>query len=801
MALVGHISGSNQSNSVIGISGSVIVANRPQALFPAMPGTDVTFFVSGSSTERSVFGGDLISSSSFNLKSGTGGASQFSVSTTGMLINSAAGVNTINIAASTGNITTSGDIAVNGGDVTTTSATATLFNTTATNISIGSAGTAILIGAATGAGTTTVNNSLTVKGTNNNVDMLNITGSAGLSVTKNVVISGDLTVNGSMNTVNTTNLEIKDSVIGLGFASGTIAQTAGDRGWIGGISGANNVMEKWDNTASEFVFARTTSSATGSFGIASYANLHANDIQARIVTASLGFSGSLTKLADGTSYIIGGTNITVTTGSNGAITIDGSASGAPANAQYLVLSANGTLTDERIFTTGTGLKFTDGGAGGNYTLVIDDSVVATVSGTTFQGTIKPSTNNFYDLGSTGARWYRGYIDQISGSHTQLADGTSAFIAGTNVTIVTGSNGAVTISASSPAVDDFFDSTTNGAIFTTGSAAFRGTDSSIDAPSDVGSNVFFFVSGSRGSLGAVGVNDSVFGGNLVVSGTLKVGTNGLEVASIPGVVTYLDAKTFLNVSANGNGVDVNDSGLIRLLSANGVRIGASFNNVNVGADTSFYVSGTIGGRGATTDKISVFGGNLVTSGTVYAFTGLTGSHTRLIDGTAAFIGGAGISISTGSNGAITFAATSGGGDVFGPASATDGAVALFDTGTGKLLKNSLLTSNAATDALFIAGNLGVSGSISLGDATSDTVSFTARVNTNVLPSADMTYELGSSQFRWAHVYTGDLHLRNDRGDYTLIEEEDFLSIRFNKTGKRYKFVLEAVPELDEDPIVR
>lgn len=67
---------------------------------------------------------------------------------------------------------------------------------------------------------------------------------------------------------------------------------------------------------------------------------------------------------------------------------------------------------------------------------------------------------------------------------------------------------------------------------------------------------------------------------------------------------------------------------------------------------------------------------------------------------------------------------------------------------------------------------------------------------VVPSADITYNLGSPSLRWANIYTGDLHLRNDRGDYTLIEEEDFLSIRFNKTGKRYKFLLEPVPELDE-----
>jgi hypothetical protein len=457
MALVGHISGSTQSSSVIGISGSVIVANRPQALFPAMPGTDVKFFVSGSSTTPSsdvaLFGGDLMASGSFNLKSGTGGASQFSVSSTGMLINTAVGVNTINIAASTGNITTSGDIAVNGGDITTTSATATLFNSTATAVAIASAGTSVSIGSAAGTGTTTINNSLTGKGTNNNIDMLNVTGSAGLSVTRNVVISGDLTVNGAMTTVNTTNLEVKDSVIGLGFASGTIAQTAGDRGWIGGQAGTNNVMSKWDNTASEFAFATTTSSATGSFGIAAYSNLHAANIQGNIVSASLGFSGSLTKLMDGTSYIIAGSGITVASASNGAIT----------------LSAAG----------------------------------------------------------------------------------------------------------------------------------------------------------------------------------------------------------------------------------------------------------------------------------------------------------------------------GAGDVTGPGSSTQYAVALFDDTTGKVIRNSALTTNGS-NSLFIAGTLGVSGSTTFG--------------ASALPSADMTYDLGSPSFRWANVYTGDLHLRNDRGDYTLIEEEDFLTIRFNKTGKRYKFLLERVPELDEDPIL-
>jgi len=72
MALVGNISGSIQHNSVIGVTGSVIIANRNEALFPVFPGTDTTFFVSGSldGTNKSVFGGDVVVSGSVNSKNG-----------------------------------------------------------------------------------------------------------------------------------------------------------------------------------------------------------------------------------------------------------------------------------------------------------------------------------------------------------------------------------------------------------------------------------------------------------------------------------------------------------------------------------------------------------------------------------------------------------------------------------------------------------------------------------------------------------------------------------------------------------
>jgi hypothetical protein len=65
--------------------------------------------------------------------------------------------------------------------------------------------------------------------------------------------------------------------------------------------------------------------------------------------------------------------------------------------------------------------------------------------------------------------------------------------------------------------------------------------------------------------------------------------------------------------------------------------------------------------------------------------------------------------------------------------------------------------------------------------------------DIIPSIDNTYNLGSPAKRWANVYTGDLHLENDRGSWTMIEEETYLSLRNNRTGKTYKLQMEEVTE--------
>jgi predicted acyltransferase (DUF342 family) len=65
------------------------------------------------------------------------------------------------------------------------------------------------------------------------------------------------------------------------------------------------------------------------------------------------------------------------------------------------------------------------------------------------------------------------------------------------------------------------------------------------------------------------------------------------------------------------------------------------------------------------------------------------------------------------------------------------------------------------------------------------------NDDILPAVDNSISLGSLTNRFKNVYTGDLHLQNDRGSWTLIEEEDYITFRDNRTGRRFKMVMEDI----------
>ena len=63
--------------------------------------------------------------------------------------------------------------------------------------------------------------------------------------------------------------------------------------------------------------------------------------------------------------------------------------------------------------------------------------------------------------------------------------------------------------------------------------------------------------------------------------------------------------------------------------------------------------------------------------------------------------------------------------------------------------------------------------------------------DLYPNVTNAQDLGSPSKRWANVYAGDLHLKNEQGDWTVVEGEEELYIYNNKTGKKYAFVMREI----------
>jgi len=102
-------------------------------------------------------------------------------------------------------------------------------------------------------------------------------------------------------------------------------------------------------------------------------------------------------------------------------------------------------------------------------------------------------------------------------------------------------------------------------------------------------------------------------------------------------------------------------------------------------------------------------------------------------------------------------------------------------------NTLKLANLAVTDAKIANNAITGAKIAVGAIQTSKIN----IDGNLLPNTDNAFNLGSPSFRFANIYTGDLHLQNDRGSWTVIEEEEFLTLRNNKSGKTFKIVMEAI----------
>jgi len=192
-------------------------------------------------------------------------------------------------------------------------------------------------------------------------------------------------------------------------------------------------------------------------------------------------------------------------------------------------------------------------------------------------------------------------------------------------------------------------------------------------------------------------------------------------------------------------------------------------------TNIYASGPLIGTPVTTggpdgavqfNDGGIFGGVSTFSydkvADVLTVTHMSGSLTTLADGTSYLVAGPNVTISSSSNGSITISSLGG-----APAGS-----------------NHNVQFNSA-------GNFGASSNLNFYSPSTLALTGTLEAKGDVLPDSDSTYNLGSADKRWANIYIGDLHLKNDRGDWTIVEEKDYLCVVNNITGKRYRMMLQPL----------
>ena len=252
----------------------------------------------------------------------------------------------------TGNITTSGDLAVNGGDMTTNQTTFNILNNTATTINAFGAATTLNIGVSGGNAT----------------------------FNSNLIVTGDLTVNGTTTTINATTLVVTDKNIEIGKVTTPTNITANGGGIT--LHGATDKTIIWDSANSNWSSSEDWNLLSSKvFKINNVSVLSSTTLGSTITGSSLTSVGTITSGTwSGNFGAVSGSNLTSLTAGNLSGTIP---SGVLGNSTVYIGTTAVLLNRISGALALTGITSIDGNA-----------ATATTSTNQSGGTVSATTGSF-----------------------------------------------------------------------------------------------------------------------------------------------------------------------------------------------------------------------------------------------------------------------------------------------------------------------------------------------------------------------------------------------------------------------
>jgi hypothetical protein len=379
------------------------------------------------------------------------------------------------------------------------------------------------------------------------------------------------------------------------------------------------------------------------------------------------------------------------------------------------------------------------------TMAEQNANAVAITGGTISGVTLPASNITGTLGvsngGTGATTLTGYVK---------GTGTTAMTAAATIpnTDITGlgtastkdagaANGVATLDAGGKVPVSELPAAVLGAL------SYQGTwDASTNTPtltSSVGTKGYYYVVSVAGNTNLNGITDWLVGDWAVYNGSIWQKVDNTETVTSVNGQTGAVVLTTTNI-AEGTNLYYTDARARAAISAG---TGISYDNAT-GVVTNAAPDQTVAlTDGTAIDVTGTYPNFTINNTAPDQIVALTGAGTTTVSGTYP-----------------NFTITSNDskvGDVVGPASATDNAIARYDTTTGKLIQNSLVivddTGSVTGVNALTAESLTVNNNATLGSSNTDSLDVRARISSDLDPETNNAKDIGSSGRNWRDGFFG------------------------------------------------